>query len=502
MPPREAYDWLHTHSVETATLESMAALLHWDQSTMIPKGGHAHRSDQLALVAALSHERRTDPRIGEALAACDGHWDDSERDGVESGNLREWRRQFERAAKIPKELAVALARAASDGETAWKKARNDDDFKAFLPYLEENLRLRREEAEAVGYAGEPYDALLDAYEQGQTAAALEPLFAELRAELAGLLERIMDSGRQPRHEILHAHYPKADQRRFCEAVARALGYDLDAGRIDPTAHPFSTRIGPGDVRITTRYDEVDLAGALFGVIHESGHAMYSQGLPREHFGTPAGASVSLGVHESQSRLWENLVGRSLGFWQHFGPLAVKTFSCLRGVDVEALHFAFNDVRPGLVRVDADEVTYNLHVMLRFELELALLRGDLAARDLPGAWNDGMKRLLGITPPSDADGVLQDVHWSAGLIGYFPTYSLGNVYAAQLFEAAQEALGPLEPMFARGEFAPLLGWLRENVHQWGSRRSPVELIRTATGREPRADALVRGLTAKYESLYGL
>jgi carboxypeptidase Taq len=230
--------------------------------------------------------------------------------------------------------------------------------------------------------------------------------------------------------------------------------------------------------------------------------MYSQGLPREHFGTPAGASVSLGVHESQSRMWENLVGRSLGFWKHFGPLAVKTFTCLRGVDVEALHFAFNDVRPGLVRVDADEVTYNLHVMLRFELELALLRGDLAARDLPGAWNDGMKRLLGITPPSDADGVLQDVHWSAGLIGYFPTYSLGNVYAAQLFEAAQEALGPLEPLFARGEFAPLLGWLRENVHQWGSRRSPVELIRAATGREPRADALVRGLTAKYESLYGL
>lgn len=502
MPPKEAYDWLHAFSAQTATMESMAALLHWDQSTMMPPGGHAHRSDQLALLAGLAHERRTNPRIGEALASCDGHWDAEDPAGIEAANIREWRRAYERTIKIPQDLAVALARAASDGEAAWKKARRDNDFAAFLPYLEENLLLRREEAEAVGYKGEAYDALLDVYEPGMTVAELEPLFAGLRVELVDLLERIMASGRAPDRSLLDADYPAKAQQEFCLMVAKAIGYDLGAGRIDATAHPFSTRIGPGDVRITTRYDERNLASALFGVVHEAGHAMYSQGLPHEHFGTPSGMSVSLGIHESQSRLWENLVARSLGFWKHFQPLASEHFPCLRGKDAEALYFAFNDVQPGLIRVDADEVTYNLHVMLRFELELALLRGDLAARDLPAAWNDKMHDFLGIVPPTDADGVLQDVHWPAALVGYFPTYSLGNIYAAQLFETAQVQLGPLEPFFEHGEFAPLLGWLRTNIHEWGCRRRPAELVLAATGQEPDAAALVRGLKNKYEALYGL
>ncbi|BBD08677.1 carboxypeptidase M32 [Desulfovibrio ferrophilus] len=502
MPPKEAYDWLKAHHVETSVLESMGALLHWDQSTMMPGAGHGHRSEQFAALAKLTHERRSDPRIGDALAACGGYWDERDPIGVEAANVREWMRAFERATKIPSDLAVALARAASDGETAWKRARPDNDWKAFQPYLDELIRLRREEAEAVGYQGEPYDALLDEYEHGETAATLEPMFRELRHEIVNLLDSIKGSSRAPDPSILNNDYPTSAQKQFCRQVAQAVGYDLKAGRLDATAHPFSTRIGPGDVRITTRYNEHNLSEALFGTIHEAGHAMYSQGLPAEHFGTPSGVSVSLGIHESQSRLWENLVGHSAGFWRHFFPQARDFFPCLKDVSESAFLFAVNEVQPTLIRVEADEVTYNLHVMLRFELELALLRGDLSTTDLPAAWDEKMRDFLGITPPDFAQGVMQDVHWSAGLIGYFPTYSLGNLYAAQLFEAASKALGDIESQFERGNFSPLLSWLRENVHIWGSRMAPRELVRKATGYEPDSGALIRGLKSKYAQLYGI
>ncbi len=290
------------------------------------------------------------------------------------------------------------------------------------------MRLRREEAEAVGYANEPYDALLDEYEPGETAASLEPVLAGLRRELVPLLERILGAPRQPDRTLLTRHYPLGCQRALCREAVAAIAFDFEAGRIDPTAHPFSTRIGPGDVRITTRYNERFFNEGFFGAIHEAGHALYSQGIPGAHFGTPCGVSVSLGVHESQSRLWENMVARSRGFWRHFLPRAEERFDCLRGVELDAFVLAVNEVRPSLIRVEADEVTYNLHVLLRFGLELALLRGRLEPRDLPGAWDESMRALLGLTPPDLADGVMQDVHWSAGLLGYFPTYTLGNLYA--------------------------------------------------------------------------
>lgn len=502
MPPKEAYDWLRAHHVETSILESMGSLLHWDQSTVIPSAGHRHRSEQFGALAKLVHERRSNPRVAEALAACGGYWDEREPTGVEAANVREWKRTYDRVSKIPADLAVALARAASDGETAWKRTRPGNDWEGFRPYLDELIHLRREEAEAVGYAGEPYDALLDEYEVGETAATLEPLFRDLRCDIVALLERIKGSSARPDPSILNNDYPVRAQQKFCLHVAGTLGYDLSAGRIDPTAHPFSTRIGPGDVRITTRYNERNLSEALFGTIHEAGHAMYSQGLPAEHFGTPSGASVSLGIHESQSRLWENLVGHSAGFWRHFLPLARDTFPCLEGVGESEFLLAVNEVRPTLIRVEADEVTYNLHVMLRFELELALLRGQLKTSDLPGAWNEKMQEFLGVTPPDVAQGVMQDVHWSAGLIGYFPTYALGNLYAAQLFEAAGKELGNIEDLFAQGDFTPLLSWLRVNVHAWGSRMRPRDLVRKASGREPDSAALVRGLNSKYAWLYGL
>lgn len=506
MPPRESYDWLRAHAVETAYIGSALALLHWDQSTKMPPAGHAHRTAQVASLAGLLHERRTDPRVGEALAKARAELLRDDPDSEYVANVREWERTYMRAVKIPADLAVALARAAAEGETAWKRARPDGDWPAFLPYLEEIVRLRREEAEAVGYAGEPYDALLDEYEPGETAATLEPVLTGLRRELVPFLERIQGAPRQPDRTILTREYPLGCQRALCREAVTAIGFDFEAGRIDPTAHPFSTRIGPGDVRITTRYNERFFNEGFFGAIHEAGHALYSQGIPAAHFGTPCGVSVSLGVHESQSRLWENMVARSRGFWRHFLPRAVDRFECLRNMELDAFVLAVNDVRPSLIRVEADEVTYNLHVLMRFELELALLRGQLDPRDLPQAWNEASRALLGLTPPDLADGVMQDVHWSAGLLGYFPTYTLGNLYAAQLFEAAGRDLGggpeAMEERFAAGDFAPLLGWLRDNVHAHGSRYVPRELMRRATGVELGHEAFMGYLTAKYETLYGL
>jgi carboxypeptidase Taq len=495
-----AYDWLVQDSVKTRTLSSMGSLLHWDQSTCIPEAGRGHRAEQMAILAGLVHGMRVNPEIGEKLAACEQQMDSATPE--QAANLREWRRDFDRASKIPEDLAKALARAASKGESAWQKARPENDWQAFLPHLKELLKLRLEEAQAVGYETEPYDALLEGYEPDMTAKALAPVFTELQGHLTGLLEKIKGAPNKPDAAILTRNYPHNAQQEFSIFAAKAIGFDVNAGRLDISAHPFTTRIGPGDTRITTRYDENDFAQAFFSTIHETGHALYGQGQPVEHYGTPLGESVSLGVHESQSRLWENGVARSLGFWRHFFPKAQELFPALSGVPLADFHFAVNSVRPGLIRVDADEVTYNLHIALRFELELALTRGDLTPEDLPEAWVEKMRSYLGIEPQDYAMGVMQDVHWSAGLFGYFPTYTLGNLYAAQLLDAAENELGNLEEMFARGEFTPLLDWLRRTVHQKGRLHAPAELMRLATGEELRPYALIRRLEAKYGELYGV
>ncbi len=497
MQPDQAYLFLLDHNRETSVFASMGALLHWDQSTMIPPAGNAHRARQMTALAGLVHARNTDPAMGEALEDCTS----LDADPDQSANLREWRRIHERAVKIPMELAKALARAASEGEVAWQQSRPENDWPAFRPHLEELVRLKREEAEAVGYASEPYDALLDAFEPGETAAALEPVFEALRGPIAGLLDRIIDSGRLP-EPILRRPYPLDRQREFCRHVGAGLGYDFQAGRLDVSAHPFSTTIGPGDSRITSRFNEGDFGDGFFSTMHETGHALYEQGLPVAHWGTPRGEAVSLGVHESQSRLWENFVARSKGFWRHFLPQAKERFDCLSDVGLSAFHFAANEVRPGLIRVDADEVTYNLHVLLRFELELALVRGDLAVADLPGAFDEKMRDYLGLTPPDFKDGVMQDVHWSAGILGYFPTYTLGNVYAAQLWKAAGQALGDLEAMFSQGDFRPLLDWLREQVHSKGSLHRPRDLMERVTGSGPDPMVLAEALEQRYSEAYRL
>ena len=455
---------------------------------------------QFAMLAKWVHARATDPQVGEALARVEASNLVADAGAMAAVNVREWRRDYDRATKIPQELAVALAKATAEGETAWERTRPDNDWETFKPFLVTVVALKREEAQALGYAREPYDAHLDDYEPGETAAGLAPVLAQLREALIRILAAVQGSGRRPQGEVVRRHFPVGDQERFARLAAQAIGYDFAGGRLDPTAHPFSVDIGPGDVRITTRFDEHSFSQAFFGTLHETGHALYDQGLPAEHWGTPRGDAVSLGIHESQSRLWENLVGRSLGFWRFFYQRAQEVFPALHGIPLEVFHFAVNEVKPSLIRTEADEVTYNLHILLRFELERALMNGDLEVEDFPGAFNDKMRAFLGLTPPGPGQGVMQDIHWSAGLFGYFPTYTLGNLYAAQFYARAEAELGPLEERFARGEFAPLLTWLREKIHRQGNRLWARPLAKEVTGEDLDPRYLVRYLQRKFGALY--
>lgn len=489
---------------EAELLGSCASVLSWDEQTYMPHGGAEHRANQLGLLAGLAHERRTNPRIGELLSALEASADLGEPHGDLAANVREARRTFDRATKLPRRLVEELSRTTSLAQQVWMGARKDKAFDAFLPWLDKLIGLKREEAAAVGYGdGVPYDALLDEYEPGARSTEIAQVFRPLRDELVQLVAAIQASGRRPRIDVLEREYPVAAQQAFAEAAARRIGFDFDRGRIDRSAHPFCSSFGPGDCRLTTRYHERHFPSAFFGVLHEAGHGMYEQGLPAEAFGLPLGQAISLGIHESQSRMWENAVGRSRAFWSFFYPQARAAFpGALSDVPLDDFYAAVNDVRPSFIRVEADEVTYNLHIMLRFELELKLLDGTLSAADVPTAWNETFRSYFQLTPPDDALGCLQDIHWSAGLMGYFPTYALGNMYAAQFFEASTAALGDLRQQFAAGEFQPLKGWLNDQIHRHGRRYTATELVRGVSGRPLSAEPLVRHLRSKYAELYGL
>lgn len=502
---KKAYAHLKKVGREIADLHSIEALLGWDERTMIPASGHEHRGDQSATLAGIIHEKTVDPRRGEALDVCEADADWTDPDSPEAADVREWRREYDRKTRIPKRLATALAKAAVDGQSVWEWARPMNDWPAFLPKLTHLFSLKREEAQAVGGGGEfaeLYDALLDEFEPGLTTAQVEPVFARLKPALSELLERILAAPIKPDPSILNRPYPIEAQEALCRQAVEAIGYDFSQGRMDRTAHPFETRIAPGDVRITTRFAANDFSESFFSALHEAGHALYEMGLDPDRFGTPGGESVSLGIHESQSRLWENMVGRSRGFWEFWRPIAAARFPDLEKASPEALLLAINEVKPGYIRTESDEVTYNLHVLLRFEIETALFRGELALADLPEAWNAKIAELLGLPAPDLAHGVMQDVHWSGGAFGYFPTYTLGNLNAAMLYAAAERDLGALEPAFARGEYAPLLQWLREKVHRHGMHRRPAELIRRATGEDFSAEPYLAYVTRKYEALYSL
>jgi carboxypeptidase Taq len=497
MNPEQSYTELVRLSREQHVLSSCRDLLNWDAEICMPRRGVEHRGEQLALLAGLAHDRATDPRFGDLLNAIEASPLVADPDSVEAVNVRELRRDFDRETRLPRRLIEEMARVSAISSQTWSEARDRNDFPAFAPWLEKTFDLAREKADAIGFREARYDALLDDYEPGLTTSQVSALFARLREGLVPLVEALRDEPQHEGAEFLAREFPIDRQRTFSEGVAADLGFDTEAGRFDLGPHPFCSFIGPGDVRIALRYHLHNFSGGFLGVMHETGHALYEQGLDPDYYGTPMGEAISLGIHESQSRLCENLVARSRGFWQHYYPPLQKTFGdALAGVSMAQFRGVINTVSPGLIRVEADEVTYNLHIIIRFELERALLSGDLRAGDLPGAWSELYQKYLGITPDSDRDGCLQDIHWSEGLIGYFPTYSLGNVYAAQLFNAAESDLGSLDEAFAAGEFQSLRNWLREKIHRHGKRYSPTQLIGKATGSPPDPSALLVSLSDRY------
>lgn len=498
--PESAWDFATRAMGELRALSGAVALLSWDQETYLPPGGGPSRAEQLSTLQGIAHERLVDARLGEALARAG---DEVAADPERAAALRALRFDRERAVRVPGDLVRALARAQSEGVEAWREAREASDFARFAPRLEALVRLRREQADAIGVppGGERYDALLDGYEEGMRVARLAPILAHLTGWLSPLVDRLC-AAPPPDDAFLRGRFDVEAQWAFTMELLPAVGFDLAAGRQDRSAHPFSTGMDPGDVRITTRLFEALPLSSVFSTLHEAGHGMYEQGLPARWRASVLGTAPSAGLHESQSRLWENLVGRSLPFWRAFLPRLSRRFPTLAGVAPEAFHRAVNRVERSLIRVEADEVTYNLHVALRFELELALVRGDLAVADLPGAWNERSERLLGLRPPRDAEGCLQDIHWSFGDFGYFPTYALGNLYAASLFAAARRDLPGLEAGFERGDFAPLLAWLRAKVHSLGRSLPAEEIVRAATGGGLTDEDFRAYLTGKYSALYGL
>jgi len=503
MNARAAYDELIARVREGALLDSCAVLLGWDEETYMPRGGGEHRGNQMALLAGLQHARTTDPRIGALLAAVEGSALVADPLTPAAVNVREIRRTYDRARRLPRALVEELARTTSLAQQEWVTARQQADFALFQPWLEKIVRLKQCEAEALGFEDSAYDALLENYEPGARSAELAALFDALRHELVPLARALTAARRRPDGSVLRGAYPLDRQRVFAEAVAAAVGFDFQGGRLDATTHPFFSRIGPGDVRITTRYRPNHFQDAFFGVLHEVGHGLYEQGLDPRHHGTPMGEAPSLAAHESQARLWENAVGRGRPFWAHFFPRARQVFpGALRGVTLDDFYFAVNHVEPTLIRVGADEVTYHLHILARFDLERALLAGDLRVADVPVAWHEAYRHYLGITPANDAEGCLQDSHWAAGLIGYFPTYTLGTLFAAQLFARAEAEIGALDDQLARGEFSGLLDWLQERVYRQGSRYPAARLIEHATVAPADHRAFVEGLKRKFRELYEL
>ncbi|QQE12248.1 carboxypeptidase M32 [Planctomycetota bacterium] len=507
MASGNAYEQLISKHREMNTLQTISWGLNWDQDVMMPPKGLKSRARELEYLAGLIHDMVIDEEIGELLDACES--DESvigDRLSVSAVNVREIRRGYDMAVKLPSQLVKDLTSASSLARAAWADAKKNNDFKGFAPQLEKLVALLREKADCLGGGedgGEKWDALAEEYEPGCKARDVEAVFKPLRERLVDLVGRLAESSYQPKDVVNHVEVDFDQQLSFAKVIAGKIGFDFEGGRLDTSSHPFCSGFGYGDCRMTTRIHKNKMPDALSSTMHESGHGMYTQGTLEEHAGTPMGSYVSLGIHESQSRLWENQVGRSEAFWKWCMPLMHEHFGeKFAGVHARDVYESLNIVERSLIRTQADEVTYNLHIMIRFELELALVRGDLNVADLPGAWNEKYKDYLGIDVPDDGVGCLQDIHWSLGAIGYFPTYTLGNLYSAQFYEKANQELGDLHAMFEQGDFTTLLGWLRKNIHEHGMRYRAGELCEVVTGEKLKADALLRHLEGKYGEVYKL
>ncbi|HKV45267.1 MAG TPA: carboxypeptidase M32 [bacterium] len=498
----QALQDLKAHLAAIVDIRSSMAVLRWDQETQMPPGGGPTRALQLSTLSRIAHEGFVAAKTQELLTAAEPLLEHLDPGSDEAALLRMTRRDLDRARKLPGEFVAERTRAASESTEIWRKARPANDFLLFRPHLERMVEFARRTAEYLGYAEHPYDALLDVYEPESTARDVAALFDRLRDATLPLVVAIADRGGAANSGILDQEYPRAEQREFALSIITAFGYDTERGRLDTSSHPFSTGISRDDVRITTRYPPRSL-GAIFGTFHEAGHAVYSQGTAPALDRTPLADGASNGIHESQSRLWENLVGRSRPFWEYAFPKMQRVFpKQLAGVDADTFYRAVNQVRRSLIRVEADEVTYNLHIMLRFELEQALVAGGLKVRDLPDAWGAKMRAYLGISPPTDADGVMQDIHWSGMGFGYFPSYTIGNVASVQLLDAARGAHPDLSDQIRRGEFRPLLAWLRDHVHAHGRKFFPKDLLLRATGSALTPEPYIRYLWQKFGEIYGL
>ncbi len=502
MPPEQQLQDLKTRLAEIFDLNAATSLLGWDQQVYMPPGGAVNRGQQIATLQQIAHTKFVSDEIGRLLDDLQPYVSQLDPDSFDARLVKVTRRDYDRETKVPLDWVTEFAMVTTAAYEAWGKARAENNFPHFQPHMEHILDLGRRYAEFFAPYDHVYDPLLGAFEPGMKTADVKAIFNALRPQQVELIRKIA-SRPQVDDSFMHLAYDEQKQWDFGVEIITKMGFDWNHSRQDKTIHPFTTSFGLGDVRITTRVYPNFLAPALFGTLHESGHAMYQLGSDPSLDRTPLYGGASLGVHESQSRMWENLVGRSLPFWQHFYPRLREVFpSQLANVSLEAFYKGINKVQPSLIRVEADEATYNLHIMLRMELEIAMMEGNLAIKDLPEAWNARFKEYLGITPPDDSQGVLQDVHWSGGLMGYFSTYALGNLISAQLWEVINADIPDLSEQIRRGEFAPWLAWLREKIHKHGTMFEPQELIQRVTGSKIDSAPYMRYLGKKYTEIYGL
>ena len=487
---------------EISDLVAADAIMGWDQQVNMAPGAAEDRGEQLATIESLIHLKATSPEIGELLQRLEAEMKGLDGDRDDFRLVKAARRDYDKRTKVPGEFVAEFARTAALAQNKWEKARKESNFGLFQPHLEKLIALRRQYADFFKPYQHVYDPLLDDYEPGLKTAEVQEIFSGLRAKQVELIKAIREKP-QVESSFLRLNYPEKGQWDFGVKVITAFGYDWNRGRQDKSVHPFTTGFGLNDVRITTRVYEDYLNPAMFGTMHECGHALYEQGIAQKYKRTPLATGASMAIHESQSRMWENLVGRSLPFWKHYYPELQKIFpGQLGNISLESFYKGVNIVEPSFIRVEADEATYNLHIMLRLELEIAMMEGSLVVADLPQAWNSKMKEYLGITPANDAEGVLQDVHWSTGSIGYFPTYALGNLVAAQLWDVLRKDLPDLDAQIEKGRFEGLLDWLRKNVHQFGAKYEPQELVQKVTGSKINPEPYLRYLQEKFGEIYHL
>lgn len=487
---------------ELGAIQRASAVLGWDAQVNMPAGGAEERGFQLGVLAELSHKRFVNDETHNLIVAAEAEAASLDPDSIQARLVKYCRRDYDKATRVPAAKVAEFAQVTAVSQEAWARARSENNFAAFLPHLERVIELRREYASYFAPYDHVYDPLLDDFERGMKTAEVQAIFNQLRPVQVELVHAIA-ARPEIENSFLYQNYPEQAQWDFGVEVATRMGYDWNRGRQDKSAHPFTTSFGLGDVRITTRFDTGYVGSALFSTMHEGGHALYEQGFDPALRGLPLADGASMAVHESQSRLWENLVGRSLAFWKFFYPRLKEYFPTqLANVDLQTFYRGINKVKPSYIRVESDEATYNLHIMLRLELEIALMEGSLKPADLPAAWNARFQEYLGLTPPTDKVGVLQDVHWSHGLIGYFPTYALGNLVSCQLWEVLQQAIPDLESQIEHGELGTLLAWLRQNVHTHGSMFEPQELVQKITGSRIDPQPYMRYLKTKFGQIYGL